>query len=280
MRAASQALRDHLAANNFLQIADLVTLTIGASSYRWTTSDTDIVHGGNTYAANGPIIGEGTARLTSSLEVDTFDVELGTGGGIPIAGKALALACVDGALDGATLTVDRVYMATWGDTSLGLRRIFTGRVAAVEPLSTAVRVTIKSAIERLNYRTPRRKIEPSCPLALYSADCGASKAANTHARTVAAGSTKLVVNVTVAPPAGITAVWWIEGTSGANIGQRRQISSVSGSAITLDAPLPYLPVAGDGISIVKGCERNRTACIGFSNLARFQGYADAPTKEA
>lgn len=279
MRAAFQALRDHLAANNFFHVADLVTLTIGASSYRWTTSDTDIVHGGNTYAASGPIIGEGTARLSSTLEVDSLDLDLGTGGGVPISGKALALACVDGALDGAEITVDRVYMPTWGDTSLGLRRIFKGRVAGVEPTSTGAQVTIKSALEGLNFRIPRRPIEPSCPLALYSAECGASKAANTTATTIAAGSTRLVVNVASAP-GGIDATWWVEGTSGANAGQKRQIASVASLALTLDAPLPYLPSTGDGIAIVKGCARDRTACVGFGNLANYQGFADAPTKEA
>jgi uncharacterized phage protein (TIGR02218 family) len=279
MRQASQAFKDFLAANNAFLVADLITLTVAGVAYRWTTASTDIDYDGNSYLAAGPGIKLGKARATSGAEVDTFDIELFTDGSVTIGTKALVLAAAEGALDrSTTLTVDRVYMPTLGDTSLGARRVFQGNVARVEPRSTSVRVTVKSELERLNRDLPLYVYQPACPLILYSPQCGVNKAAHTTTTTVAAGSTRTIVNVAATAP-GVDSTWWAVLTSGQNAGQRRQIRLATANSVTLEVALPYTPSVGDGIEIVRGCDQRRETCLGvFNNLARFRGFADMPPK--
>jgi uncharacterized phage protein (TIGR02218 family) len=71
--------------------------------------------------------------------------------------------------------------------------------------------------------------------------------------------------------------------TGLNAGIRIEVrqhiaTSSSGSAeIELQLLLPYLPIPGDAFSIVPGCDKTKTMCIGrYDNLIHFRGFDFVP----
>jgi uncharacterized phage protein (TIGR02218 family) len=153
--------------------------------------------------------------------------------------------------------------------------IFDGNVVEVEPGSTEVRVTVRSALSKLSTEIPKRLIQPQCPYSLYDTNCGVAEAAWTHARTAASGTTASVVKLS-SSSTNATVGGRLTVTSGTYSGQTRTIKAVSGVDVTLAIPLPGAPATGAGLSVAKGCDKTRAACRGFSNIARFGGFPDTP----
>lgn len=66
-------------------------------------------------------------------------------------------------------------------------------------------------------------------------------------------------------------------TTGANAGYSMEVmSSTSAGAIALQLQMPFEIEVGDGGTIVPGCDKTEAACIGFSNILNFGGFADIP----
>lgn len=61
-------------------------------------------------------------------------------------------------------------------------------------------------------------------------------------------------------------------TSGPNAGYIREVKAVEDGVFSFWEPWPELPVAGDDFTAIQGCDRSRTACIGYANLVNFRGY--------
>lgn len=96
----------------------------------------------------------------------------------------------------------------------------------------------------------------------------------------------------ILPPGIPTTGYWALGTitftSGALIGQSFSVAaSASGGALTMAVPLPVAPSAGDGFSIIPGCDKTYPTCQnkfgtggpGVGNLINFTGCPSIPTPE-
>jgi len=280
MKPASAATKAILASRSFFA-ADLWTITLLTGSvYRWTSAPTDLSIGGTVFSASGPAISRGKVKLALGYEISTLEVTLRSASW-QLGGVSLARAACSGAFDGATVRLDRVYMATWGDTSAGTVTLFEGSVAAVEPSPFGVRITVKSDLERFNCMMPRTTFTPGCSLEHYGAACALSRSAWTSTGSVGGGATSSVIPCSLPQGAGYYDLGVLTMTSGPAAGARRAIRSWSGSALTLAMPLPVQPQPGDSFQVTPGCDRTQGSggCAKFSNLARFRGYPFVPRVE-
>jgi len=308
--ASAGALAALLATRSFV-FADLYTFTTmnGGPVLRYAAADLDIALGGNTWLHTGPAFDQDASSGSSprghwkvGLDVDSWNVVVAPRLTDPIAGVAYPdqiagqpwlQAVRGGALDGATVSVDRAYLAAWptGPTAfslpaapVGVINIFTGRVAAVDVSRTQVGIAINSHLELLDISMPRRVFQAPCQHTLFDVGCTLTAAGHAVSGTVAAGSTQSVIHATIpAPPgSGTYALGRILFTSGANAGFQRSIRAyLAGlpAQLKLVAPLSFPVSVGDAFTAYPGCDKQRDTCGLFGNTANFRGFPYIPAPE-
>lgn len=286
MKAASPALVALLAANQYLY-ADLFTISLvnGGTLY-YTNADGGLNYGGNYYACTAPRIQRSGAKTVIGIQVDTLTIQIFGGAGELIQGVPFPQFAANGGFDGATVSVERCYMNTFGDTSAGTLNVFFGDVTEVKPSRTAVELTISSKLELLNISMPRNLISPGCIHNLFDAGCTLAKASFAAAGTAAAGTSSSAIETSsLAQAAGYFTFGTITFTSGLNAGVSATIKAhalTSGVAtLTLMAPLQSAPAVGDTFNAYPGCNKTQATCSGaFNNLLNFRGWPFVPSPTA
>jgi uncharacterized phage protein (TIGR02218 family) len=287
MRTLTAGQISHLANTRAFLIADCYTFTLASGTiYKWTTWDADV----NGFTHGGPILTRTGARFTAGRETSTMDITLG-GAGFLLGSVRLPLAAARGVFYGAAVLLERLFMPTPGDASLGAIPWFEGYVAEVAPTSTTVKLTVKSRLERLNVPMPRRTFQPACTHVLYDAACGVTKATYTETKAVASG-TALAVTFTDTTSTGYYLGGAVRFITGANAGIVRLAAThtVAGGngTVTFDTAFPYTPQNGDQLQISRGCNKAATNPNGtpgdcaakFNNLTRFGGFPFVPKPES
>lgn len=288
MKPASSALQALLASRQF-HAADLYTFTlVGGGVLRYTTGDRDITANGSLFTSRGPRIDRSSNKAKchwkTGVEVDTliFDVMPQTGD--LVNGQDFLAAIVQGAFDGAELTLERAFMKVYGDTSVGTVILFAGRVAEIDLGRAVATFTVNSHLELLNIEMPRHLWQPGCVNSLGDASCGVNLGAFAVSGTDAGGSTAHQINAALGQPTGYFDQGKISFTSGANAGLWRSVKSWSQGSpgvIALLAPFPNAPQAGDAFAVYPGCDKTLgpNGCAKFANTARFRGFPYVPTPD-
>lgn len=286
MKPTSTALNNLLATRQFI-VADLYTFTlIDGTVLYYTSGDTNITTGGHTYSSGGQVgpyferMGGNKPRIKwqRGLAVDTlvFDV-------LPkdatVNGVAFLTAIQQGYFDGSTVTLSRAYMSTYG-TVVGTVVLFLGRVADITCGRVFATFTINSHLELLNQNMPRNMYQAKCVNTLYDSACTLLQASFSANGSVASGSTKTIINTTLAAATGYYDLGKIQFTSGANNGLWRGVKSFINSTpdtISLIIPLPNTPAISDTYTIYAGCDKTQATCTNkFSNLTNFRGFPYLP----
>jgi uncharacterized phage protein (TIGR02218 family) len=269
-------------------MADLYTLTLkGGTVYRWTSADTPLTVGANTWTcpadtgAGCPLIHRGSIRNARGLEVQTTDLTLYCANQPSIGGVSVQRFSLNGGFDGATVRVERAMMATWGDTSAGTVMLFEGSVAGVDPSSTQVILHLKSELEKLQIQMPRITYQPYCNNWIGDAACGVALASWTDACTATGTPTTTALTGTPAHADGYYSNGVIAFTTGANAGARRAVASYLSGVLVPSIPFPSAPAPGDQFTVFPGCDRTTGAggCTRFSNLNRYRGTPFVPVPE-
>jgi uncharacterized phage protein (TIGR02218 family) len=292
MKAASAGLIAYLGANNAFVIADLYTLTaIDGAVYRWTAGDTNLTESARVFSCSGPTIKRGSTRQAAGGEVGTLELTLG-GAGVTLGTRTLSEAAAEGYFDGAVVTIERLFMPTWGDVSLGTLPWFSGQVASVNASSNEVRLSLKEAGERLNLPMPRHTFQPACSHSLYDAGCGVLRATYKTNGTMTGVPTVSSFTSLNAQATGYYVGGTVKFTSGPNAGVSRIITTHTASGGTgtfgVGIPLLYAPAAGNTVEFTPGCNKayintNGTPgdCVArFNNATRFRGFPYVPKPES
>jgi len=260
-----------------IALADLWTITpVTGAVMRWTSADIPITANGYTYLT-GPLIKRGNTRLIATLEVDTLDVTIETGETVMFGGIPFSHAAANGALDGATVKLERAFMRVWGTVDATLH-LFEGRVSAIDPRHTEVAIEVKSLLEILDSKWPRNLYQPGCNHQLYGAGCGATRTPVNG--TVGAGSTTTLIKWANSQEAGYYDQGVIVFTSGQNNGARRTIKSANATGLTIALPLTYPPAQGVTFEIVPGCDKCHSTCnTKFHRITSFRGFPWVPKPE-
>lgn len=278
MKAASAALIALLDSDEF-RLADAYTITpkVGAV-LRYTSADIALTHGGHIYQPI--VIARSRTRTVLGIEVDSLKIRISPAPDLTLNGNPFMAAVIAGALDGALVKVERLYMPAWGDTSAGALHGFEGRVADTELDGLEVRITVKSLLELLNVKMPRNVYQVGCCNSLYDAACGVSKAAFGVAGAVQSGSTREVLQTNLAHASGYFDQGMLVFGTGPNAGVTRTIKAQAGGVVTLSTPLAATPTVGDGFTAWPGCDKTLSMCQArFANQARFRGFPWIPVPE-
>ena len=229
------------------------------------------------------LIDRGTLRSVIGTQVDTLDVTVTASPTHMIGTTPWLQAAKIGLLDGASLKLERCFMPTFGDTSLGTVILFSGAVAEVDAGRNQAVLRINSDLHMLNRQMPRNLYQPACLNSLFDTQCGLTKATYGFPGTVTTVNTNLNLTTNIVTAAGYHNQGTITFTGGANSGISRTIKSNDGlGGIVLINPLPSIPQIGDTFTAYAGCDKQFSTCSSgkFNNVIKFHGFPFVPAPES
>lgn len=283
-KTVTPALRTLLQGTRMFRMADCYTIsTIGGEVLRYSSADVDVTLGAETFSCRGPLINRGAIRSVVGLEVDTLSMTISTAdpahtlNGLPFIAGAL-----DGALDGATVLLQRAFFSDWTQPAEGSLVMFSGRVSKISGSRHSVQVSVKSDLELLDVKLPRNIFTPNCSLNVYSAGCGANRAAVTQVGTVSSvASQRRAFGSALVQAAGYFDLGTLTFTTGENAGVSRTVKAyTAGGGFEFALAFPADFELGDAFSVVPGCDKTMATCQGrFNNLPRFRGFPFVPAPE-
>jgi uncharacterized phage protein (TIGR02218 family) len=278
MKAASPALIAYLNSGTQFLMADLYTLTLnGGYTVRYTGADMDLTAAGNLFKSF--LIARSKTRSTVGLEVDTLEVTVNPGPGDTLNGVPWIAAARNGALDGATLQLEKIFMPSWGDTSLGSIVLFSGRVSDLDCVRTAATLTIKSELELLDTQLPRNFYQSGCGNTLFDSACGLNRGAFAVNGAATNNSVTQVASALASVNDYFT-LGTIVFTSGANAGVTRSVRQFANGVFTLALPLLAPVQNGDTFTAYPGCDKVKATCESkFANVVHFRGFPFVPDPE-
>jgi uncharacterized phage protein (TIGR02218 family) len=283
MKTASTALIDFLNAARAapdapIAFADCFTFTLSTGTVlTYTNVDQPVVYNGFTFAADGPLVQGLKYKASVGLEVDKQQITIAARPTDLINGSPFLNALRDGAMDGATVQRDRVFMSALGQAPIGGVTLFHGRVSTVDIVGrTSATLTIASDLVVLDYDMPRNLYSPTCLHTLYDSGCGIVRGTYAASGTVGGGSTSSLINFPGALASHSQGS--IVFASGVNANLRATVKNVAvGASLTLIYPLPSPCATGDAFTVYAGCDHTRATCQSrFNNLANFRGFPFVP----
>jgi uncharacterized phage protein (TIGR02218 family) len=282
MKSASPGLISLLTSGNEFYMADLYTFSlVGGTALRYCTADGGITYGGNFFDGNSVAIERSKIRTVIGVEVDTLDMTIAALPSHTVLGAPFLQALRNGVFDGATLKMERCFMPTWGDTSLGTVILFFGTVADMEVGRLEAKVRVNSALQLLDIQMPRNVYQPGCLNTLFDGACTISKASWGIGSTVSGGATASSIPCSLSNAAGWFDMGTIIFTSGTLNGVTRSVKQYTPGNVGLMLPLPSAPAAGDTFTAYAGCDKSQATCTNkFNNEANFRGFPFVPVPES
>lgn len=279
MRTFPAAVATLLSSGSRALIHDLWTFRcVTGLVLQWTNGDVD--HGA--FSCSGPVVRRKKIRWVAGTEVGTATLTLEAGDGytLPGDGRRLGQALADGLFRGAYVQMDRLYLDATGAPVGTVEKWWCGSVADVRPDSTGGEITCEDGRGKLRRKNvPVRAFAPTCPWALFSPGCGLDPTGRVQSCTVATVTDRSRFTVSGGPYADMP--WGVATFAGGpNVGVAATIDSIAGTLVSLKRPLPYLPVAGDPLTLSPNCQKTLDACTAFGNQGRFGGQPYVPRPES
>lgn len=285
MKSASPALIAFLnaaraAPDSTIAFADCFTFALAAGPALYVANvDYPVTWNGHTFSASGPLVQGLKYKCAVGLEVDRQQLKIAARPLDLVSGVAFLQLIRDGALDGATVQRDRVFLSAPlpdGAVVDGVT-LFHGRVSTVDSVGrTSAQITVASDLVVLDYDMPRNLYSPTCLHTLYDPGCGLNAAAYATSGTAGADSTATTILSSVASAAHVQGKLMFSTGAAADVGATVK-SVVAGVSLTLMYPLPAAPTAGDSFAVYFGCDHTPATCAArFANLARFRGFPYVP----
>jgi uncharacterized phage protein (TIGR02218 family) len=283
MRDASPALLAFLASRQPCLKADLFTISLlDGTVLTWTDFDQSLSLGNTTWSAKGPLLARTSWSVKNTVEVPEMEIALGANDTDLINGKNIKTQIHNGIFDGARVELDRVFMPTAGDLSLGLVVLFVGRMSKAQITAVGATLTVKGDNVLMNQMVPRNVYQLTCLHTFCDPGCALNEDTYTDAYVIASASANFL-NWTIAPPFAAALYNYGKATmiSGIAAGQIRSINNTSGAGVQLVYPLYDIPQAGDIFYLLRGCDKAYTdtsgqSCGDFNNQIHFRGFPFVP----
>jgi uncharacterized phage protein (TIGR02218 family) len=283
MRPASSGLIAFLLSRQPFWTTDLFSFALtNGTTNNWTSSDQSITAGGTLYVAMGPALTRTKWSVKNTIEVPEMEIKMLSTGTDYNSGENIKLLIHNGLLDGATITLYRAFMPTFGNTSYGQVLLFQGKTSTISLGAIGATITVKGINVCLQQYMPRNLFQLSCIHSLYDSGCTKDRADYTFEGVVGVAPTaQLITWGTHRTTDGSDfRLGYITMTSGVANGQSRTIEAANNSQMYLAYPLYEAPSVGDTFTATYGCDRSLTTCGNvFSNTAHYRGFPYIPPAE-
>lgn len=291
MKPSSPEMRALLATRQFFA-ADLWTFTLAGANageaLRYCAGDADITANGLLYSAGG-LVGPYFDRQDNKAKVhwkvgtatDQLVVDV-LPGAAQVFGDPILDAIRSGIFDGAQCLLERAYMPAWGDTRVGVIRVFPGTVAEIDAGASLATLTINTPLELLNLQLPRNVAQIKCMNNLGDSTCLATVPSTTGVVGAAGDKSNFSCSISGSFADGTFDEGKVVFTSGVLDGFTATIKTCTfggTDGISLVGFLPALPAPGDTFNIFYGCNKSLTdtnGCPKFSNTEHFRGFPFVP----
>ena len=235
---------------------------------------------GNTFDGGSVLIERSKIRTIIGVEVDTLDVTLHAQPTHLVGATPILQALRAGLFDAAQVKLERVFMPTWGDTSLGTMILFAGLVADMDIGRFKATLRVNSNLQRLNVQLPRNLYQPGCLNTLFDGNCTLGKGSFGVASSATSGSTTTSVHCGLGNPSGYFDLGTITFGSGTNAGLSVSVKQFAAGVFTLAMPLISAPAVGDTFTAYPGCDKSQATCTTkFNNLPNFRGQPYVPSPD-
>lgn len=281
MLTASAATKTILNQSPQILCADLYSFVLPDSTVlRWSGGDQDFTVASGTYT-RGPLITRGAITRKVGIDVDDITVNIADNG-VMLNGRPLVRCIQEGELDGALVTIERLFLSSWADLTPGSVQWFFGYVSDVDGDQGVMRLKVKDLVGYLDVPMPKALYMPPCNNTFGDAACTKSIPALTDSGTVGAGSTNKSINLSgagVTKADGYYTLGVLKCGSGPNAGLTRTIRLHASNVATISPALPVAPGTGDSLTGYPSCFKLQTSCVGYGNLPNFRGFPWVPSPE-
>lgn len=231
----------------------------GATYYRQTSGDADVVYNGVTYTAY-PLKRN---RLISSSDVSQAALTIATARNNPLV-SAMTL---DSTMV-VTLIIRRgqegVYLPIW-----------VGRLTLVGFEGEEAMITGESLLTAYKRDLLTDYYQLLCPVPLFSAECGLSGATYRYVGNISVVSG---LDITIPGLSGKANGYYTGGSVVVSWNTYRTIEAHSGDVITLDMPGAHI-TAGANCYVYPGCDHTPADCLEkYNNIINYRGFPYIPTK--
>lgn len=277
-----------------LTFADLFTFTLadGSTIYRWTSWSSDLAVGGYTFSSRAPFLKRSTWNVVKTMQVPELKVEMIADNAAFNGGANIKTQIHNGLFDGATFLLQILFMPSPGDPSLGTVDLFSGAVGGPTIEGNIVTLPVKGRNNLLDQYAPRNVYQIGCNHAFCDAGCTLNRVSFTASFTVGSSPAPSNIFVPWSSAPGTPGVYLggtITMTSGNASGQKRTISAVDSTGITVSYPFYTKPSAGDSFSAFQGCDKTFNgingggsvqSCTARSNTTNYDGFEFIPPPNA
>jgi len=244
----------------------LYDFSVGATHWRFTSADRTINYSGNSFAPaaitrTAPVQSNDIRQQTMTVTVPR-DCPINTlfSGYAPAQDVLLVVTALhydDPDQQGIVDWTGRVTASTWKNSQIDL---------SCEPIYTSMQTV-----------GLRRKFGVMCPHVLYGPACGLTASSFAVSATLSAVSGVNVTSSGFVPGTGLSFLGgWIEWESAKGYLERRSITGLSGTTLTLNYGSPDL-VNGLAVTAYPGCARNISSCNSFGNSLNYGGQQFIPS---
>jgi len=245
---------------------ELYKFTIQLTDYLYTSQESDITEGLDTYKATpiqrSDLSFEGEANksnLTISLSRN----------------EAIALQFIDQPPPVPVLLY--IYRYHWTDSINNKVLVWSGRIIDVSWADAIATMNCENIYSSINRRGLTRTHGPSCPYLLYGTDCGVSASAFQLDTTIESLSGLQITSAAIGlQPNGYYTGGFIGYVRAGEPTEYRTVLDHTGDTITINYTIPNM-VQGNDISVFPGCQHNLADCFDkFNNGSRYGGFPYLP----
>ncbi len=251
----------------------LVEIALDSATLRFAENNEDIVFptGGNTYTAWDIEFGRVVNKLTN--EIDRIDFNFDN------TDLSMSTYLASNVFQGKILTLKRVFADLLGSADYATI-VFAGEIGGITVDESFFSCTVLSHLVKMGNLIPSRLYQPNCTWDFGGTECDATTGVLTAQTADADCTTILIKDAARTEDDDHWRDGIIEFTTGDLDGEKRIINKSASGEITVITPFSDSASAADQYTIIRGCTKIPTDCIGkFDNWINFGGFVAVPQKE-
>jgi len=252
----------------------LIEIALDSATLRFAVNNEDVVFptGVNTYTAWGIEFTRVLNKLTNEIDRINFSFDN--------TDLAMATYLAANTFQGKTLSLKRVFSDLLGLATYATI-IFSGEIGGISINESIFECTVLSPLVKLEKLVPSRLYQPNCTWDFGGTECAATTGELTAQTADAACTSSLVKDAARTEADDYWRDGIIEFTTGDLDGEKRIINKSATGEITVITPFSAAPSEGNEYTIIRGCTKIPSDCIGkFNNWVNFGGFVAVPQKEA